>query len=208
MRLWPTSKRLPPKPQLRLDRISLAARQSSRYNARMTLAARLLLIALIVLTGCVQVRERTRDAAVTTFRVIDTPARYIRDRIDPPQTTTTTTTTTAEASSDVVTPGRPIPPPPPQGPAGSQQRVTASTGTSPAPRATPRPPTSATVAPPRSTSTPASTSATTEFPTAKPVPGKPGFVLSPYDGAYVDVTGFKSGDKARDPKTRQIFIVP
>ena len=172
----------------------------------MTSAARLLLIASIVLTGCVQVRERARDAAVTTFRVIDTPARYVRDRIDPPQTTTTTTTTT-EASSDVVTPGRPIPPPP-QGPAGSQQRVTAATGTSPAPRATPRPPTTATVAPPRSTATPASTGATAEFPTAKPVPGKPGFVLSPYDGAYVDVTGFKSGDKARDPKTRQIFIVP
>ena len=176
----------------------------------MTLVARLLLVLSIVLTSCVRVRETARDAAVTTFRVIDTPARYVRDRIDPPPGTTTTTTTTTDATSDVVTPGRPIPPPP-QGQPNTQQRVTAVTGTSPAPRTTPRPSTAATpTAAPRTTSTPAASSQTTatEFPTAKAVPGKPGFVLSPYDGAYVDVTGFKSGDKARDPKTKQIFIVP
>ena len=172
----------------------------------MTLAARLLLVTLLVLTSCVQVRDRARDAAVTTFRVIDTPARYVRDRIDPPQTTTTTTTT-AEASSDVVTPGRPLPPQQAQG--STQQRVTPTTGASPPPRTTPRPSTGTTAAAtPRPSSTPAASTQATDFPTAKAVPGKPGFVLSPYDGAYVDVTGFKSGDKARDPKTRQIFIVP
>ena len=177
----------------------------------MTLAARLLVPVLIVLTGCGGAREKARDVAVTTFRVIDTPARYVRNRIDESEagTTTTTTTTSQAATSDVVTPGRPVAPPD-QRPVNAPPRTTtASTttgGTTPAPRATPR--ASTTVAKPSSTPpAPASTPAA-EFPTAKAVPDKPGFVLSPYDGAYVDVTGFKSGDKARDPKTRQIFIVP
>ena len=176
----------------------------------MTLAARLLILALVVLTGCVRARDKARDVAVTTFRVIDTPARYVRDRIDASEGTTTTTTTTEAATSDVVTPGRPLPPGPPRQP-GAPARVTAGTTMSPAPRTTPRPTTSETAsATQRPASTPPAPAGTpaAEFPTAKPVPGKPGFVLSPYDGAYVDVTGFKSGDKARDPKTRQIFIVP
>jgi hypothetical protein len=49
----------------------------------------------------------------------------------------------------------------------------------------------------------------TEYPTARPVPGKPGFVYSiDPNGGMVDVTGYKSGDKAKDPYTHQIFIVP
>jgi hypothetical protein len=41
------------------------------------------------------------------------------------------------------------------------------------------------------------------------VPGKPGFVYSiDSNGGMVDVTGYKSGDKAKDPYTHQVFIVP
>ena len=166
-----------------------------------------LILAVIALTGCGGARKKARDVAVTTFRVIDAPARYVRDRIDPPQGTTTTTTTTTEVpSSDVVTPGRPVAARPQQQPT-TTVRTPAATGSAPAatPRATPRPQTAA--ATPRP-SPPATATTATEFPVAKPVPDKPGFVLSPYDGAFVDVTGFKSGDKARDPKTKQIFIVP
>jgi hypothetical protein len=53
-------------------------------------------------------------------------------------------------------------------------------------------------------------SAQLEFPTAKSIPGKPGYVLSPFDanGRYVDVSGYTSGSKVKDPWTDKIFIVP
>ena len=49
-----------------------------------------------------------------------------------------------------------------------------------------------------------------EFPTAKPVPGKPGYVFSPFDpkGRYVDVSGYTPGSKVKDPWTDKIFVVP
>ena len=48
------------------------------------------------------------------------------------------------------------------------------------------------------------------FPAAKAVPGKPGYVFSPFDtkGRYVDVRGYPPGSKAKDPWTDKIFIVP
>jgi hypothetical protein len=53
------------------------------------------------------------------------------------------------------------------------------------------------------------TPAPTNFPTARPVPGRPGFVYSlDPNGGIVDVNGYKPGDKAKDPYTKQIFIVP
>lgn len=48
-----------------------------------------------------------------------------------------------------------------------------------------------------------------QFPTAKRVPNKPGFVFSPSDPSkYVDVSGYPSGSKAKDPYSGKIFIVP
>ena len=43
-----------------------------------------------------------------------------------------------------------------------------------------------------------------------PVPGKPGFLRSPYapDSGVVDVSAFKSGDLVRDPFTKKLFRVP
>ena len=50
---------------------------------------------------------------------------------------------------------------------------------------------------------------TPSFPTGKPVPGKPGYVFSPFTGErYVDVSGFAPGTKVKDPWTDKIFIVP
>ena len=169
----------------------------------MTSAARLVLLVAITATGCGRTREVARDAAVTTFRVIDAPANYVRRKIDEQEgqtattTTTTTTTETAVGSSDVVTPGRPLPP----RTAGAQPNAGAGTTARP-----PRRETSSTAPAPQRTTPPA---ATQQFPTARPVPDKPGFVYSvDPNGGIVDVTGYKSGDKAKDPYTKQIFIVP
>lgn len=44
----------------------------------------------------------------------------------------------------------------------------------------------------------------------KPVPGKPGFVTSPYapTQGYVDVRDFSPGTEVKDPYTGKIFLVP
>jgi hypothetical protein len=48
-----------------------------------------------------------------------------------------------------------------------------------------------------------------QFPTAKRVPNKPGFVFSPADPSkYVDVSGYPSGSKVKDPYSGKIFTVP
>ena len=68
---------------------------------------------------------------------------------------------------------------------------------------------SSTANPPEPPSEGPSTTATSEFPTAKPVPNKPGFVFSPSDPSkYVDVSGYPSGSKAKDPYSGKIFTVP
>jgi len=50
---------------------------------------------------------------------------------------------------------------------------------------------------------------TPQLPFGVPVPGKRGFVYSPYDKEQmVDVTGIDSGKKVRCPYTSKIFLVP
>jgi hypothetical protein len=160
----------------------------------MLMPVRLLLVSAIILTGC----ATTKKVAVSTFRVLDTPAHYVRQRIDASEGATTTTTTTT--SSDVVTnPGAPVTTSPP--PAMTTERHTVTQG------APGNPPVQQRTTP--SSTTKSSGSSSSQFPTARPVPGKPGFVYSiDPNGGIVDVTGYKSGDKAKDPYTKQIFIVP
>lgn len=172
----------------------------------MFLRARLLILGAIGITGC----TTAHDVAVTSFRVLDTPARFVRDRIDPPQTTTTTTTTQTYGTSDVANPGQPVPPPQerpsPQRSVETQTRERSRTVSSGASAARP------TATPKRKSSpaaTPRAATQTVQFPTAKPVPGRPGYVYSvDPKGGIVDVTGYKTGDRAKDPYTQQIFIVP
>jgi hypothetical protein len=66
---------------------------------------------------------------------------------------------------------------------------------------------------PKASATPrvvASEKTSGDIPYARPVPGKPGYVFSPYDksGGYVDVTGYSPGQKVKDPYTGKIFLVP
>lgn len=164
---------------------------------------RILLLGTLLLGGC----RTAHDVAVTSFRVIDAPANYVRRHLDQPSTTTTTTTTVA---SDSVTPGRTVQVAPNNREA-PQRQVTAPT--QPGPSAAPRVSRNTAVEkpkPPPSSQPRSVTDGTAQFPTAKNVPGKPGYVFSPYDpnGGYVDVNGFTPGSKVKDPYSGKIFLVP
>lgn len=165
-------------------------------------AQRILLLGGLLLGGC----STAKDVAVTSFRVLDAPANYVRRKIDNSSTTTTTTTTTV--ASDVATPGRHVVP----ASRGPQQRqVTAPP--QPGPATTPRVTRNQTVESPKPSPSVAPRSVANppaQYPTAKVVPGKPGYVFSPYDpsGGYVDVNGYAPGSKVKDPYSGKVFLVP
>jgi hypothetical protein len=164
----------------------------------------LLVLGLVVLGGC----RTAHDVAVSSFHVLDAPANYVRHHIDGSTETTTTTTTNTVASDSVTTPGRNVTPS-----STNSDRRTTTTQTGPRTKPTPSPKSSPAAVTEKSKSSPSpskSTSTQTQIPTAKPVPGKPGYVFSPFDpsGGYVDVTGYTPGQKVKDPYSGKIFLVP
>lgn len=173
----------------------------------------LLLFAAVLLAGCgttknvaVTSYHVTRDVAVGSYHVAAAPVNYALGRHGEPKMVGTTEAT----SSDVTQPGRPVSS---QQVTSSQQRSSAlqAQGSQSSSRTTPqgtgRQTTKANTKPssPESASYPQ-----TGFPTAKAVPEKPGYVFSPFDssGRYVDVSGYASGTKVKDPWTDKIFVVP
>jgi len=126
-------------------------------------------------------------------RVITAPVRYVTGEPEPAPATN---------ASDVTNPGRPIAAPSPTPRATSRKSKQLST------TATPRAAASKSSAKP-SPSSQKSASAT-QFPVAKPVPGKPGLVFNPFNasGGYIDVSGYAPGSKVKDPDSKQIFVVP
>jgi hypothetical protein len=154
---------------------------------------RLMLLVATALTGC----ETTQDVASTSFNVVTAPVRFVHRHIfgeeeEPPPP--------PPATSDVVTtPGQPVavtsPTPPRRSVASTRTKsktiTTSKSGAS-------------------SSSSRTASSGQTEFPTAKPVPGRPGLVFNPFDsnGGYIDVSGYAPGSKVKDPDAKNIFIVP
>jgi hypothetical protein len=175
---------------------------------------RLMVLGAVLLAGCgttTNVAKTsyhvTRDVAVGSYRVATAPVHYAfkRHSNEP-----TMIGTTDAIESDVTQPGHSAPttqvasaPQPP--------RKTDTTRSQKAPKTTSPVAYSQTTQPePRTASPPQASSTSGAFPTAKAVPDKPGYVFSPFDstGRYVDVSGYTSGTKVKDPWTDKIFIVP
>jgi hypothetical protein len=165
-------------------------------------AVRFVVSSGIFLSGC----RAAHNVAVASFRVIDAPANYVRHHIDEEDTTTSRTATTSQ--SDVTVPGQPIAAsPPPQRRTTAQRRTTSEVDRE---RSGAIHDTEETTARTSSSQRTATSGQSAKIPYAKPVPGKPGYVYSPFDpnGGYVDVTGYAAGSKAKDPYSGKIFIVP
>jgi hypothetical protein len=172
---------------------------------------RTFILGAVLFSGCGTTRNVavssyhvTRDVAVGSYRVATAPVHYAFRRHSGGSDTAMTTET---IPSDVNQPGEPVPPQ--EVASAAQQRPqptrerTRSTSTSA--QITRRENASSKPSSQRNAS-----SSQSEFPTAKAVPGKPGYVFSPFDTdkRYVDVSGYASGSKVKDPWTDKIFVVP
>jgi len=137
-----------------------------------------------------------RAVAVGSYRVASAPVHYATRKGSSEPTMVGTTEAT---SSDVTQPGQPMPT---QTAAERRQNRTSSD----VPHTTRK----ETAQSSAKTGSSRSSASQENFPTAKAVPGKSGYVFSPFDteGRYVDVSGYVSGSKVKDPWTDKIFIVP
>src|SRR6266853_436255 len=156
----------------------------------MKATARVLISTCVLLGVC----RATRHVAVTSYHVATAPVRLMHRAIaadSPPPPSET---------SDVTTPGRPVPVTTPS--SSQQQRIASRTRSTETPSG--NAPTKSKGSPPRSTAV------QPQFPTAEPVPGRPGLVFNPYDpnGGYIDVSGYAPGSKVKDPDSHKIFVVP
>ena len=189
----------------------------------MNVPARTLIFAAILLVGCGATRDVavtsyhvtrgvavgsyrvTRGVAVGSYRVASAPIHYaLRKRGEGSERVTTETISPDEAGASQAGPAS-------QGAVTRRQpqveMETIPSDSSASTRVSRRETTQSKPRPPPSSRV---SSTQSDFPTAKAVPDKPGYVVSPFDssGRYVDVTGYASGSKVKDPWTDKIFIVP
>jgi hypothetical protein len=178
----------------------------------MNIMERVLRIAAVLLAGCGTTRNVavtsyhvTRDVAVGSYRVATAPVHYaLKGRGEPKMVGTT-----EAGSSDVTQPGQPVST---SEVASAPQRHSKrqAEGSQTSARTTSQVARSETTQPNPKPSSAQASYPQTQLPTAKAVPDKPGYVFSPFDssGRYVDVSGYASGTKVKDPWTDKIFIVP
>jgi hypothetical protein len=172
---------------------------------------RALLIATVLLAGCGTTRNVaktsyhvTRDVAVGSYRVATAPVHYaLKGRGGPKMVGTTDVT-----SSDVTEPGYPVSTS--QAASTSQPRSKVQTESSQSSARTASQDARRETTQQKPSSAAHASYPQTQFPTAKAVPDKPGYVFSPFDGSgrYVDVSGYASGTKVKDPWTDKVFVVP
>ena len=151
-----------------------------------------------------------RAVAVGSYRVASAPVHYATRRGSSESSSSTAVTETVP--SDVTNPGQTVPPPEMASASQEQSRSDAESyrgqrrlSSSADQRTTHR----ETAQPSTGISSSRASAPTSSFPTGKPVPGKPGYVFSPFTSErYVDVSGFAPGTKVKDPWTDKIFIVP
>jgi hypothetical protein len=173
-------------------------------KTRMKAIVRVLMVVWVFLAGCQATHDVAttsyhvtrgaavgsykvaRAVAVGSYRVASAPVHYATRKGTGEPTMVGTTEAT---SSDVTQPGQRMP----AGTASASRTTRKETAQS-------------------STKTGSSRASTPQenFPTAKSVPGKSGYVFSPFDteGRYVDVSGFAPGTKVKDPWTDKVFLVP
>ena len=186
-------------------------------GSRMNAFARTLMFTAVLLGGCRATKDVavssyhvTRDVAVGSYRVATAPVHYALRR-NQGDASTTDTTSMETLESDVSEPGHPVAESEVASARQQQPRIESDRVSSPPSTAAPRVARKETTqSKTRPSSSSRASSAQAEFPTAKLVPGKPGYVVSPFDssGRYVDVSGYTSGSKVKDPWTDKIFIVP
>jgi hypothetical protein len=151
-------------------------------------------LAGMIVAGC----SATHTVAVTSYHAVTAPVRLVHRAIagEP--------SATPAANSDVANPGQPIaaatPSPTPQYRSASESSGESS---QPARQAQTAPKPSPLPSAPAVSKMP-------QFPVAHAVPGKAGLVYNPFDpnGALIDVSGYPSGTKVKDPDSQKIFIVP
>jgi len=152
------------------------------------------LVATVAFFGC----RTAHDVAVSSYRLATSPINLVRhhpaEAANSIPSAPTTTATPAEVAASQ--------------PVSSTPRPTPSVRPRPSPTAAePKKPVVENVQP--QPSGPAPSISSLDFPTAKPVEGKPGYVFSPFDaGKYVDVSGYAPGSKVKDPYSGKIFLVP
>jgi hypothetical protein len=194
-------------------------------KVKMNAPVRILMLAPILLGGCrathdvaatsyhvtrgaaVGSYKVARAAAVGSYRVASAPVHYAtRKRGDE----SSTMVGTENPPSDLTNPGQSIPPPEMASASQTQAPVDVERRQSRTSGATSRTTRGETARSSTSTTASRASSSQANFPTAKAVPDKPGYVFSPFDkeGRYVDVSGFPPGTKVKDPWTDKIFLVP
>lgn len=191
----------------------------------MNVLVRILMLAPILLGGCrathdvastsyhvtrgaaVGSYKVARAVAVGSYRVASAPVHYATRRRGDESSTSLGTET---PPSDVTNPGQSISPPEMASAPQEQAQVGAERGQSRTSRETSSRSRKEAAQSSTNVSSSRASASSAAFPTAKLVPGKPGYVFSPFDkdGRYVDVSGYAPGTKVKDPWTDKIFIVP